>query len=160
MHTAVLVLPFMITSEYSKTILNLVFLLKYMTDYQTLSKEEWKERLSEEEFRILREKGTEPAGSGDLLDVGEDGVFRCAGCGQNLFSSDVKFESGTGWPSFWDVIDKGNVDLREDNSHGMSRTEVVCSQCGGHLGHVFEDGPEPTGKRYCVNSAALTFEEE
>lgn len=120
----------------------------------------WKEKLTEEQYRILRESGTEPKFSGDLLDMDEDGTFHCAGCGQELFSSDEKFESGTGWPSFRDVVDEGNVELRDDDSHGMHRTEVVCSNCGGHLGHVFSDGPEPTGKRYCINSAALEFEEE
>jgi len=122
--------------------------------------EEWREILTDEEYRILREAGTEPKFSGDLLDVKDDGTFRCAGCGTELFSSDEKFESGTGWPSFWDVYDEGTVETRLDESHGMRRTEVVCATCGGHLGHVFDDGPEPTGKRYCINSAALDFEAE
>lgn len=122
--------------------------------------EEWREELSEEEYRVLREGGTEPKFSGNLLDVDEDSVFRCAGCGQELFSTDEKFDSGTGWPSFWDVADEDHVELQRDTSHGMDRVEVVCSRCGGHLGHVFNDGPEPTGKRYCVNSAALDFDEE
>jgi peptide-methionine (R)-S-oxide reductase len=122
--------------------------------------EEWKELLTDEEYRILREAGTEPKFSGDLLDVKEDGVFRCAGCGTALFESDEKFESGSGWPSFWDVYDEGTIETRLDTSHGMERTEVVCGTCGGHLGHVFDDGPEPTGKRYCINSAALSFNPE
>ncbi len=131
-------------------------------DTETLPQtdEEWREKLTDEEYRILREGGTEPKFSGDLLDVDEDGVFQCAGCGQELFSTDEKFESGTGWPSFWDVLDEDNVELERDTSHGMDRVEVVCSNCGGHLGHVFNDGPDPTGKRYCINSAALEFESE
>jgi peptide-methionine (R)-S-oxide reductase len=120
---------------------------------------EWREVLTEEEYRILREQGTEPKFSGDLLDVTADGTFTCAGCGAELFDADTKFESGTGWPSFSDARE-GAVELREDTSHGMRRTEVVCARCGGHLGHVFDDGPDPTGKRYCINSAAMEFEEQ
>ncbi|WP_276250638.1 peptide-methionine (R)-S-oxide reductase MsrB [Haloarcula rara] len=122
--------------------------------------EEWRELLTDEEYRILREAGTEPRFSSDLLDTKDDGVFTCAGCGTALFDSEEKFESGTGWPSFWDVYDEGTVETRLDESHGMRRTEVVCANCGGHLGHVFDDGPEPTGKRYCINGAALEFESE
>ncbi|MFB6302490.1 MAG: peptide-methionine (R)-S-oxide reductase MsrB [Haloferacaceae archaeon] len=136
-----------------------------MTDQQSgggpsRTDEEWKAELSDEEYRILREAGTEPRGSSDLLHVDDDGVFRCAGCGQVLFTSDEKFGSGTGWPSFYDPADTDAVETRPDHSHGMTRTEVVCSECGGHLGHVFDDGPEPTGKRYCINGAALDFETE
>jgi peptide-methionine (R)-S-oxide reductase len=119
---------------------------------------EWREHLTEEEYRILREAGTEPKFSGDLVDVEADGVFRCAGCGQGLFSSDTKYTSSSGWPSFYDVLEEGNVETELDTSKGMRRIEVLCSRCGGHLGHVFEDGPEPTGKRYCINSAALDFD--
>ncbi|MFB6075020.1 MAG: peptide-methionine (R)-S-oxide reductase MsrB [Haloarculaceae archaeon] len=119
---------------------------------------EWREILTEEEYRILRERGTEPKFSSGLLEVSDDGVFRCAGCGAELFDSDEKFESGTGWPSFWDAHEAGAIETRLDTSHGMERTEVVCANCGGHLGHVFDDGPEPTGKRYCINGAALDFE--
>ena len=122
--------------------------------------EEWREILSDDEYRILRESGTEPRFSSDLIDVKDEGVFTCAGCGTDLFDSEEKFESGTGWPSFWDVYQEGNVETRTDNSHGMQRTEVVCAECGGHLGHVFDDGPEPTGKRYCINGAALDFESQ
>jgi peptide-methionine (R)-S-oxide reductase len=118
---------------------------------------EWREVLSEAEYRILREAGTEPKFSGEYVDVDAEGVYRCAGCGTELFDSETKFKSGSGWPSFHDAVG-GNVETRLDTSHGMRRTEVLCGTCGGHLGHVFEDGPEPTGKRYCINSVALEFD--
>ncbi|MGD8804899.1 MAG: peptide-methionine (R)-S-oxide reductase MsrB [Chloroflexota bacterium] len=125
------------------------------------SDQEWREQLTAEQYHILRQAGTERPFTGQYVNTEDDGVYTCAGCGANLFSSDTKFHSGSGWPSFWDVIDQGNVELHEDTSHGMRRTEIRCAQCGGHLGHVFEDGPrDKTGLRYCINSAALGFEAE
>lgn len=121
---------------------------------------EWRQTLTPEQYRILRQAGTEPPFSGELLSVKDKGAFRCAGCGQPLFSSDTKYESGSGWPSFTAPMDRDAVDERTDASHGMARTEVLCSSCGGHLGHVFPDGPGPEGLRYCINSGALDFEAE
>ena len=124
------------------------------------SEEEWREVLTDEEYRILREQGTEPKFTGELIGKDDEGRYVCAGCGNVLFDSGTKFDTeGSGWPSFYDAEER-SVELREDTSHGMRRTEVVCANCGGHLGHVFDDGPDPTGKRFCINSAALDFEGE
>jgi len=120
------------------------------------SEEEWRKLLTAEQFSILREEGTERPGSSALLNEHRKGTFSCAGCSQALFASDTKFESGTGWPSFWAPLDNA-VGTTEDTSHGMVRVEVHCSRCGGHLGHVFNDGPRPTGLRYCMNGFAMTF---
>ena len=124
-----------------------------------VDEQELKQKLTPEEYNILREKGTEAPFTSDLLHVKDKGMFTCKVCGSQLFSSDAKFESGTGWPSFDQAI-PGSVNLTSDNSHGMSRTEVTCAKCGSHLGHVFDDGPESTGKRYCINGACLLMEKE
>lgn len=118
---------------------------------------DWKKKLTPEQYQILREKATEAPFSGQFYIHKEKGMYVCAGCGSELFSSDSKFDSGCGWPAFYDVKNKKNIELKEDRSHGMARTEVLCEKCGGHLGHLFDDGPKPTGLRYCINSLALGF---
>lgn len=122
-----------------------------------LTESEWKARLTPEEYRVLRQAGTEVAFTGKYWNTDDPGVYRCAACGSDLFTSDTKFDSGCGWPSFYAPVDSTNVVFRVDRSHGMVRTEVLCRRCGGHLGHVFDDGPAPTGQRYCMNSVSLDF---
>ena len=126
-----------------------------MPEKVMLSEDEWRERLTPEQFAVLRQAGTERAFTGAYWDTKDPGTYRCAGCGTVLFSSEDKYDSGTGWPSFTRPVDDAVVELRTDTSHGMVRTEVVCAACGGHLDHVFPDGPGPTGERYCMNSISL-----
>jgi peptide-methionine (R)-S-oxide reductase len=122
-----------------------------------LTDEQWRERLTPEQYQVLRHQATERPFTGQYFDLWSDGAYHCAGCGAELFASDTKFDAGCGWPSFYEPVKSENVEERVDSTHGMTRTEVVCKQCGGHLGHVFGDGPEPTGLRYCINSASLGF---
>lgn len=133
-----------------------------MTDnkFEKISKsdQEWKQELTPEQYHVLREKGTEPAFTGEYAHSKNPGVYRCAACGQELFDSDTKYDSGSGWPSFYQPKDPKNVELHDDSSFGMQRTEVICSKCESHLGHLFPDGPRPTGMRFCINSASLKHE--
>ncbi len=134
-----------------------------MTDnsFKDKPEEYWKEKLTPEQYRVLREQGTEPAWTGKFVDNHKDGIYRCAGCGHELFASDTKFESGSGWPSFTDPVNQQHVELHRDDSFGMERTEVTCANCGAHLGHVFPDGPaDKGGQRYCINSISLDFNEK
>jgi len=131
-----------------------------MTESEQNSEEYWKKKLTKDQYRVLRQKGTEPPFTGEYWDNKQKGIYYCAGCGEPLFDSDTKFKSGTGWPSFYDPIDKKKIEEKRDLTYGMVRTEVLCSKCGGHLGHVFDDGPRPSGMRYCINSISLDFKSE
>ncbi len=124
------------------------------------SKEEWKKELSPEQYEVCINKGTEPAFTGKYSDCKENGIYKCSCCGEELFSSDTKFDSGTGWPSFWQSIDDEKIKCESESSYGMIRTEVMCKKCGAHLGHVFDDGPQPTNTRFCINSVSLNLDKK
>jgi peptide-methionine (R)-S-oxide reductase len=129
-----------------------------MSEITQLTDEQWRERLTPEQYAVLRGKGTERAFTGAYWDNKQDGLYRCAACHTALFTSETKYESGSGWPSFWEPLTPDAVRYERDTAHGMIRTEVLCGTCGGHLGHLFDDGPQPTGERYCMNSVAMEFE--
>lgn len=129
-----------------------------MSEPVELTDEQWRERLTPEQYAVLRGKGTEPAFTGAYWDAKGDGVYRCAACSTQLFTSDTKYDSGSGWPSFWEPLTPDAVRFERDTAYGMVRTEVLCGTCGGHLGHLFDDGPQPTGQRYCMNSVSLEFQ--
>ena len=131
-----------------------------MQDNTNKSEDQWRIELDPETYHVLREKGTERAFTGKFYKNKEAGTYVCRGCGTPLFTSDTKYDSGSGWPSFYDAIDKGVIETKTDYSHGMIRTEIMCAKCGGHLGHLFDDGPNPTGQRYCVNSLSLDFKKK
>ncbi|OGC50898.1 peptide-methionine (R)-S-oxide reductase [candidate division WWE3 bacterium RIFCSPHIGHO2_01_FULL_40_23] len=132
-----------------------------MDDMQNKSEEYWKEKLTPKQYKVMRLSATEPPFTGEYYATFDNGVYKCAGCGETLFSSDTKYDAGCGWPSFWNAIGDGKLELKDDNSFGMHRIEVLCSKCGGHLGHLFDDGPgDKGGKRYCINSTSLNFEKK